>query len=237
MISAKYHRWAGIINENGDPILIGTNKPAHQQMEALRNDGFHCVVSCTENDDVGESCRQNGMESIFIPWYNFSWTSISNKNLTTIATRVAYYLSNKQKVAVHCYGGVGRTASFIAVVWKVLCAQYKIGFETETIVDRLRMVGPPQAVDSAAQYEALFRFYLGGAKDDLRTEHFFGNPMSTMKKQQEYHRRFRNGLTLDSSHVFVTEHVPILAHCPRGHGSFHYELISIPIPGPQPRDS
>lgn len=128
--------------------------PAPEDLFRLRQAGVTLLVSLLAEVPPAELVQLAGLRLLRLPVEN--WRAPTEEQICEFVAAVRAELCAGGRVAVHCYGGVGRTGTMIA------CYLASQGMSGQEALDHVRMQRPG-SVETEEQERAIFAW---AAKED-----------------------------------------------------------------------
>lgn len=121
-------------------------------LQSWKNEGTNVVVSLLTEDEIETAvltkeealCQQAGMQYINFPIQDYS-TPTDTQATISLILNLGKMLNQGKQIAVHCWGGIGRSTTIVAAT---LIAQ---GFEPATVFDVIGQARGHQVPDTEEQ--------------------------------------------------------------------------------------
>jgi atypical dual specificity phosphatase len=144
----------GVLVDRGDWLvadqMLGCAYPRRDvALAALSEQGISLLVNLNEREHAGEKLQAHGLTSVHVPIKDFSAPSIDQLEQGIAVIEEA--LSQGQRVAVHCGGGLGRTGTLLA------CYLVHAGASADDAIERVRNLRPG-SIETKAQVDAIRTF-------------------------------------------------------------------------------
>jgi hypothetical protein len=164
-------------------------------------------VSCIESgfltEDVTSDISAKQIEHRHVAWPNYSF-EIDVPAVDKLAKEMAEAIVHKgARVAVHCWGGVGRTGTFIIMVMRHMGIVYN---DASEYVNKLRMIGPPDTIDARDQYDGLVHFLRGANDTTPYDQLLYGAPVQAMRQRKVYRKAWTANVEKSKQPWYVTVH-------------------------------
>ena len=144
----------GVLVDRGDWLVadqvLGCAYPRRDvALAALSEQGISLLVNLHERAHSAERLQAHGLTSVHVPIKDFSAPSIDQLEQGIAVIEEA--LSQGQRVAVHCGGGLGRTGTLLA------CYLVHEGASADDAIERVRNLRPG-SIETKAQVDAIHTF-------------------------------------------------------------------------------
>lgn len=128
-------------------------------IQSIQQEGIGVVFSLLTKDELAEYGVSNLLDAYTSAGLQCHFYSIVDQTVPTkmemeeMVDRIHRYIANKEKVLIHCVGGVGRTGTAVACYLR----KYR-GYSAEDAIALVRKFRSPRAVETAIQEDFILNF-------------------------------------------------------------------------------